>query len=89
MAVYTDVSFEELEVFLAAYALGEPHVRNVKPLVGDLLLGTKALGSGLRAAVAEDLVAMPAARAPQGKLSGQMPFTIAKYCFCVERSANC
>ena len=26
MAVYTDVSFEELEVFLAAYALGEPHV---------------------------------------------------------------
>src|SRR6516164_582620 len=26
MAVYTDVSFEELEVFLAAYDLGEPHV---------------------------------------------------------------
>jgi homoserine kinase type II len=26
MAVYTDVSFEELEVFLAAYNLGEPHV---------------------------------------------------------------
>jgi len=26
MAVYTDVSFEELEGFLAAYALGEPHV---------------------------------------------------------------
>src|SRR5712691_1818114 len=26
MAVYTDVSFEELEVFLAAYALGEPYV---------------------------------------------------------------
>src|SRR5258706_2699603 len=26
MAVYTDVSFEELEVFLATYALGEPHV---------------------------------------------------------------
>jgi len=26
MAVYTDVSFEELEVFLTAYDLGEPHV---------------------------------------------------------------
>jgi homoserine kinase type II len=26
MAVYTDVSFEELEVFLIAYDLGEPHV---------------------------------------------------------------
>src|SRR4051812_29608433 len=26
MAVYTDVSFEELEVFLAAYELGEPRV---------------------------------------------------------------
>jgi homoserine kinase type II len=26
MAVYTDVSFEELQVFLAAYDLGEPHV---------------------------------------------------------------
>jgi homoserine kinase type II len=26
MAVYTDVSFEDLEVFLAAYDLGEPHV---------------------------------------------------------------
>jgi homoserine kinase type II len=26
MAVYTDVSFEELEIFLAAYDLGEPHV---------------------------------------------------------------
>lgn len=26
MAVYTDVSFEELEVFLNAYDLGEPHV---------------------------------------------------------------
>src|SRR5258705_5728247 len=26
MAVYTDVSFEELELFLAAYDLGEPHV---------------------------------------------------------------
>ncbi|HEY4264862.1 MAG TPA: homoserine kinase [Micropepsaceae bacterium] len=26
MAVYTDVSFEELESFLAAYDLGEPHV---------------------------------------------------------------
>jgi homoserine kinase type II len=26
MAVYTDVSFEELEVFLGAYDLGEPHV---------------------------------------------------------------
>src|ERR1700730_16574053 len=26
MAVYTDVSFEELEVFLSAYDLGEPHV---------------------------------------------------------------
>jgi homoserine kinase type II len=26
MAVYTDVSFEELELFLSAYDLGEPHV---------------------------------------------------------------
>ena len=26
MAVYTDVSFEELKLFLAAYDLGEPHV---------------------------------------------------------------
>ena len=26
MAVYTDVSFEELEAFLTAYDLGEPHV---------------------------------------------------------------
>src|SRR5690349_1134103 len=26
MAVYTDVSFEELETFLTAYDLGEPHV---------------------------------------------------------------
>src|SRR2546423_9126311 len=26
MAVYTDVSFEDLKLFLAAYDLGEPHV---------------------------------------------------------------
>src|ERR1700693_1838058 len=26
MAVYTDVSFEELEIFLGAYDLGNPHV---------------------------------------------------------------